>query len=114
MKTNLYASVIALMVFTGAMNASAQNANKSLSNLTSPTSVNVDLLPNSTAARNLGSTSKAWNNVFASSAYFLGGTTFISDLGSFNAYLGSDAGHSTTIGTNNVGIGYQSLFSNTS
>src|SRR5262245_21288752 len=114
MKTNLYASVIALLVFAGAMRTSAQHANQTLSHLTSPTSVNVDLIPKGNGTKNLGSSSKSWNNVYANGSIFLDGVQFISNAGSFNAYLGDDAGHSTTTGTNNVSIGYQSLYSNTS
>ena len=38
-------------------------ANTSLSNLTSPTAVNVNLLPNN-SNRNLGSSNKAWKNLY--------------------------------------------------
>src|SRR5215471_17697899 len=76
MKAKFYAPAIALVIFAAAIKANAQ-ANKTLSNLTNPTSVNVDLVPNSSGTRNLGSSTKSWNNVFANGAYYLDGTPFI-------------------------------------
>ncbi len=42
----------------------ASGANTTLSNLTSPTAVNTDLLPGTTAATDLGSSSKEWRSLY--------------------------------------------------
>lgn len=55
-------------------------ANKSLSNLVSPTSVNVNLLPGTNASKNLGSSSKKWNNLYLSGSLMCNGDATIKDL----------------------------------
>ncbi len=113
MKTLFYNVFFVLMLLTTGYTTRAQNANTSLSNLTAPTKVNVDLLPNTTNTRSLGSTAKSWKNIFAQNAYFLTGTKFISDAGTANTFIGSNAGNSNTTGNNNTTNGYQTLYSNT-
>lgn len=91
-------------------------ANKTLSNLTSPTAVNVDLLPNSTNSRNLGSSTLRWKNIHANGSIFLGGVRFLATTtgtGSFNTAVGASVLNSNTDGESNTGTGYRALFSNT-
>lgn len=52
-----------------------KNANKSLSNLTAPTSVNVDVLPGTTNITNLGSSALRWKDVNLYNLKFPDGTT---------------------------------------
>ncbi|MGI8952476.1 MAG: tail fiber domain-containing protein [Chitinophagaceae bacterium] len=85
-----------------------------LSNLNTPTKVNVDLLPDSTNARNLGSKSKSWKNVFAKGSYYLGGDKFISNPGTYNTFIGSNTGNSNTAGYDNTATGAFALYSNSS
>ncbi len=113
MKTLFYYVIVLFILLAATQKNYAQNANTSLSDLVVPTKVNVDLLPNATNARSLGSTGKSWKNVFAQNAYFLGGTKFISDSGTANTFIGSNAGKSNTTGNNNSTNGYQTLFFNT-
>lgn len=60
---SLCITVIALQV-TG-------QANTALSNLTSPTAVNVNLLPNNTNSKNLGSAAKSWKNLYVDGKSYL-------------------------------------------
>lgn len=54
----------ALSAIDTALGASSNSANRSLSNLTSPTSINQDLLPSSDLSKNLGAASTKWSNGF--------------------------------------------------
>jgi hypothetical protein len=54
---------------------STKDANKTLSNLTSPTAINVGLLPGSTGTLDLGSSSLKWRDVYISNIKFADGTT---------------------------------------
>src|SRR5258706_10612708 len=54
---------------------SAKGVNKSLSNLTSPTGVNVDLLPTSDSSTNIGSSSVRWKDLNLFNLKFSDGTT---------------------------------------
>src|SRR6266542_6330003 len=58
----LFAAAITLLLLTSQIGLS--QANRTLSNLTSPTAVNQHLLPNSTNAINLGSNTLRWKNLF--------------------------------------------------
>jgi hypothetical protein len=42
----------------------AQNANTTLSNLTTPTKVNANLLPDKDSKRNPGAATKGWKNLY--------------------------------------------------
>src|SRR4051794_3469692 len=103
-----------LIVFVIATNKIlAQSANRSLSNLTSPTKINTDLLPDSNNRYNLGSSGRLWKNIYARNAYFLMGSKFISAHGTRNTLIGSDACKSNTTGFDNIAIGYQAMYKNT-
>ncbi|MDB5246408.1 MAG: Por secretion system C-terminal sorting protein [Segetibacter sp.] len=88
-------------------------ANKTLSNLTAPTAVNVGLLPDSSGIRNLGDTSAGWRNLYLSGDIYIAGNRFVSDMTNGNNFFGAFAGTNNTSGTSNTGTGYQALFSNT-
>jgi trimeric autotransporter adhesin len=88
-------------------------ANTHLSNLVAPTAVNVPLLPNSTNARDLGSSSYSWRNVYANGSFYLDGGRFLSNAprtSSFNTFVGTNSGFSITSGFNNTGLGYHALY----
>ena len=55
--------------------SNTNNANKTLSNLTAPTAIGVDLLPSVNTSFNIGSSTKSWLNAFISIMKDSGGTT---------------------------------------
>jgi len=104
-------------------------ANRYLSNLRSPTAVNVSLLPWKNNEINLGSTSKNWKNFYLEGSIYKGSDRFLSSDNSGNTFLGISTGkvntgtentaigdsvmYSNTTGVRNTATGYQALFSNT-
>lgn len=52
-----------------------------LSNLTGPTSINVDLLPNANNARDLGSGTLSWNELYVNTVKFMDGTSLSTAAG---------------------------------
>src|SRR5215813_3815978 len=112
MKTFLFSAAIVLIILSCVNGVFAQ-ANTALSNLVAPTKVNVNLLPNTTNTKDLGSAGKSWRNIYVQADYFLGGIRFISGKGLANTFVGSNAALSNSSGDNNTVIGYQALFSNT-
>jgi hypothetical protein len=92
-----------------------KNANKSLSNLTAPTAVNVELLPQTDSAINLGSATLRWKNLFAAGDATINGLTVGKGGGGIgtNTAAGYAALYSNTTGYYNTAAGYQSLFFNT-
>jgi hypothetical protein len=107
--------VIICAVFTGyAINSHAQ-ANKSLSNLTNPTSVNQSLIPSSAGSKDLGSSTSGWNNFYLSGIIFLNGGKFINNpiLGGHNTAIGWNVLNSALSGaSDNTGVGYEALYYN--
>lgn len=87
----------------------AQNANQSLSNLISPTAINVSLLPGADNSISLGSSAKAWKNIYMKGDIYVNGLPFISNKNS-GTVIGTQAGN----GSNCVAIGYQCLNHNLS
>jgi hypothetical protein len=88
-------------------------ANQTLSNLTSPTSVNVTLLPKNDNKINLGSVNKSWKNIYLDSSLYLGGNRFLTyATGTGNTAVGSAALNANTTGVFNTAAGSQSLYSN--
>jgi len=87
-------------------------ANKSLSNLAATTAVNVDFLPGTTGAKNLGSGILAWKDLYLSGAVYLNGLRFIHKSGSYCTFVGDYAGILNT-GDGNSGVGYDALRYNT-
>jgi hypothetical protein len=82
-------------------------ANRTLSNLTSPTAVNIDLSPGTTNARNLGSSSRNWKDLFLNGNVFKGPTRILNiDSAKQNTFLGINAGISVgffSVGNTAVG-----------
>src|SRR5215471_6896612 len=114
MKTKILPPAIFAMLSFYAVNSYAQ-ANTALSNLTSPTAVNVNLLPDKNNKHDLGSASKAWGNLYLGNSIFFGGSRFISSTyGSATGNTGVGVGvlNSNTTGDFNTACGYQSLYSN--
>lgn len=89
-------------------------ANQTLSNLTSPTSVNQSLLPASTNTKDLGSSSLGWRNIYIANSLYLQGllTMYSRNTGGF--FAGIHAGNATFTGNSNSGFGQNALFSLTS
>ena len=74
----------------------AKSANRTLSNLTAPTAINTDLLPDSFAIRNIGAPANWWNNIYTAGDYYLNGARFISSAGEGNSFVGQQAGYYNT------------------
>lgn len=105
----------------------AQDANTSLSNLVSPTAVNVNLLPGN--SKNLGSASKSWKDLYLGGILYINGNKFLQSPGTDNTIIGSlaggntngggntfigkSAGQSNTTGAQNIFVGKEAGFSNT-
>jgi hypothetical protein len=109
------------------MAVSPKGVNKSLSNLTSPTALNVDMLPGADTSINLGSSSLNYRNIFFRGKLYQGSipimyndtmNTFIGqNAGSNPSYLNTAVGSgalSKTTGSRNAALGYQALYNNTS
>jgi hypothetical protein len=111
---------------------SPNGVNKSLSDLTAPTAINVDLLPNTDNSVNLGSSSLRWKSLITgsditangltvgvgggnvSSNTALGSSALLSNTtGSYNTASGTGALQNNTNGFNNTASGYYTLYSNT-
>jgi hypothetical protein len=117
MKKLFYYSIIALACFAANIKIFAQSANTTLSNLTSPTKVNANLLPDKDKTRNLGSATKGWRNLYLDSAVYLNGVKFISTPGTgiyrHNTAVGLAALTNITSGSYNTAIGNEALANNT-
>lgn len=88
--TNTNLTVDAKGRITSASNGSSSGANTSLSNLTSPTALNQDILPASDGSRSLGSSSLQFGTVYT---YNVNSNNDDLDLtSSFNVYLASGSG----------------------
>lgn len=93
-----------LYYYDGAWSAvSGKNANKSLSNLTSPTAVNVDLLPDVSLSHNLGSSTLKWNNVYTNKIFFGDGTSMSTAAGGGGSGWGLTGNTGTNVSTNFLG-----------
>jgi hypothetical protein len=89
-------------------------ANKTLSNLTASTAVNVDLLPGSDNTLNLGTTSFRWRTLNTGGDVLINGITVGEGGGaqSLNLAVGLNALKLNTTGNPNTALGYQSLSHN--
>ena len=105
----IIASVIIVIAFQ--IKVAAQYANQNLNNLTSPTKINQSLLPLKDSSKSLGSSSKAWKNI-----YFRGSIYYGNSLAIFfrntNTSVGLNALLSNTAGNNNTATGYNALYFN--
>ncbi len=90
----------------------AQDANTTLSNLTSPTKVNVHLLPSKDSLLNLGSDSKSWRNLFIKGKIYLADTPTIYSISNSDFFAGPNAGIKLKYfnGQRNTGIGANALY----
>lgn len=88
-------------------------ANRALSNLTVPTALNVDLLPGINNARNMGSSTRNWKDLYLEGSVWKDSSRFISSPGSQNTFLGIQSGRLVN-GSANTGVGYFSLYNDTS
>ncbi|HEX5155520.1 MAG TPA: tail fiber domain-containing protein [Parafilimonas sp.] len=89
-------------------------ANKTLSNLAAVTKVNVSLLPGTNASIDLGSSAKAWRNIYLDGSLFAGThKIFTVDTVLLNTVLGDGAFLSNTSGLHNTATGYYALANNT-
>jgi hypothetical protein len=94
---------------------SAQNANRNLSNLLSPTAANVDLLPVSDNSINIGSLNRSWKDAYFNGAVYMGGFRFLAyttGTGAQNTATGLAALNSNTTGSRNTGTGFNALLFN--
>lgn len=93
---------------------SPKGVDKSLSNLSSPTSVNVDLLPEADNAINLGSATSQWKNLYTAGDATISGLTIGKGGGgdNSNTALGYGSLYANTTGTDNTASGAYSLNSN--
>ncbi|HYK46980.1 MAG TPA: tail fiber domain-containing protein, partial [Parafilimonas sp.] len=92
---------------------SSNGTNKSLSNLSAPTAVNVDLLPGSNNSIDLGSAGLNWRDVYVAGSYYIGSTKVLTLPGTNNTFIGA-TGNTANTGTNNTALGNQALRFNTS
>ncbi len=88
-------------------------ANTSLSNLASPTTINRTLSPNANNVLDLGSTTRNWRNLYIGAAYYLKNERIIHAPGTTNFFIGSNAGNPLTSGLYNTGGG-QNVLANVS
>jgi len=88
-----------------------KNANRTLSNLTSPTKINADLVPDSDNLRNIGA-ALAWKDIFMKGKVYMGSTPFLSNGGLDNVFAGSNAGIVNS-GSENTFVGALTGFNNT-
>jgi hypothetical protein len=120
MKNQFYTLLIAAGLAAIGNKCFAQ-ANTTLSNLTSPTAVNVSLLPGSDNSKSLGSTNKSWKDIYLDGDLYLDGFRWLSNIdgctiignsagennnfGYSNTFIGSHAGYVNTTGWDNTFIG---------
>src|SRR6266540_4699087 len=116
MKTQLLPMVCCMLLTCNFINSNAQ-ANKTLSNLISPTAVNQSLLPGTNNTLNLGSGGRgalSWNNLYLGNALYLKGKITLYAPGTGNFFVGTNSGNSLPTGNYNTGVGQFSLFRLTS
>ncbi len=91
---------------------SPKGVNKSLSNLTAPTAINVSMLPGTDNSLDIGSSALQWRNMYTSGDIFKNGIRCIR-FDNSNVYMGLLAGQSEVAGSgsNDVAIGNSALYS---
>jgi hypothetical protein len=107
----LKAAICLLMLFSNKELYS--QANVTLSNLTSPTAVNVSLLPGTDNTRNLGSSSKSWKDIYLDGDIYVDGNRFTYLPTSTSTFVGNTV-NTTSTGVGNSAFGYHVLMANTS
>src|SRR6266542_1967907 len=117
MKTKLLTIACSMLLTCYAINSNAQSANRTLSNLISPTAVNQSLLPGIDNTLNLGSGGRgalSWNNLYLGNALYLKGKITLHAPGTGNFFVGVSSGNASLTGLYNSGIGQFSLVNLTS
>lgn len=87
-------------------------ADQYLSNLNSPTAVNVNLSPLGNSTVNLGEDTANWKSLYLGERLMLHSSSFLSAPGNGNNYFGTAAGDSMTTGTYNTATGYYAMLKN--
>ncbi len=129
-------SIIGLLLMPMFMQQLHAQANTQLSNLTSPTKVNLNLLPSQDNLKDLGSTTKSWKDVYMDGVLWRGGypwlgggiyygNTFLGqqagnylvtngdDIATSNTFLGNSTGLINTTGSANTFVGDAAGYYNT-
>lgn len=104
---NYIISFLLSLVFT-CFETKAQ-VDKSLSNLASPTAINQSLLPIINNAKDLGSITFSWKDIYLSNHLFMNGKLTIHSSGSSNFFAGNSSGNTFVTGSNNAGFGNNTL-----
>lgn len=102
-----------LIVICSLIKGNAQS-NRSLSNLTSPTAINQNLLPDINNTKDLGSNAFGWRNIYITNSLYLNKKAALYAPGTGNFFIGTDAGKASLTGMNNTGTGQYTLGSITS
>ena len=104
------------------------SANTKLSNLSSPTAINLSLLPKTTTSLDLGSSLLNWKNIYLSGSIYQGSTrifntgngivavgdnSLLNNTGSANTATGYSSLNHNTTGRSNTAAGFMALLSNT-
>jgi len=110
MKTHFFTVLVFLPCLFSA-NKTFSQADNQLSNLVSPTKVNVPLLPVTDNTKNLGSATKSWKDIYFAGSLYLDDVKFVSNAGTRSAFGGQLAGNSNS-GDDNSGFGNEALFTN--
>ncbi len=85
-------------------------ANTSLSNLANPTSINQTLRPSVNGAYSVGTSSRAWNDVyFNGEVYFNNYRTFSGNTVKYNFFMGPNSGNLGATGTKNLAAGSNAM-----
>ncbi len=107
MKTKLLSTMCCMLITCYAVNSNGQ-ANRQLSNLISPTAVNVNLLPGgTTGTKNLGSDTKRWKNGYFNGSvycYGAGNTVGVYGIGGGYGVVGSGASYGVYASGDSYGI----------
>jgi hypothetical protein len=114
MKPKCYTAIVSAFICLSHLETNAQ-ANQTLSNLTSPTSVNQALLPSSNNSLDLGSSSLGWRNIYFGSSLYLNGSPLLLTprtglLTYGNFYFGINAGNSNASPEENTAFGQNALY----
>jgi hypothetical protein len=110
-KIALISSLLVLISFAPKSKLFSQ-ANTSLSNLVAPTAINVNLTPNTTNTKSLGSSTLNWKDIYLEGSVYKGSLQFIASPNVSNTTLGLQAGKSIISGVYNTAIGDSALFTN--
>lgn len=105
MKTKLFFFGILFVTYTAAFS----QANQTLSNLTSPTAVNKDIIAGADGTLDLGSKNFSWRNLYLKTGIYLKGKLSFQSPGTGNLFAGNNAGNSALTGMNNIAFGLFSL-----